>query len=78
MGEHVLREPGERLSYILYFPDVFLLSCHFVFCEVYYSTVQYKDYNIDCNMTANINVEEVLSKLDIVEKVSLLTGNCSL
>jgi hypothetical protein len=74
VGEHVLREPGERLSYILYFPDVFLLSCHFVFCEVYYSTVEYKDYN----MTANINVEEVLSKLDIVEKVSLLTGNCSL
>jgi hypothetical protein len=74
VGEHVLREPGERLSYILCFPDVFLLSCHFVFCEVYYSTVEYKDYN----MTANINVEEVLSKLDIVEKVSLLTGNCSL
>jgi hypothetical protein len=33
---------------------------------------------ITYNMTANINVEEVLSKLDIVEKVSLLTGNCSL
>jgi hypothetical protein len=74
VGEHVLRKPGERLSYISFFPDVFLLSCHYVFCKLYYGAVELKDYN----MTANISVEEVLSRLDIVEKVSLLAGNCRL